>query len=273
MDAEAHGRHAQPGEHARSEAARASQDGALARAAKGGGGARGGYPESVVRLIDELARLPGIGRRSAERLAFHVLKSPRDEAMGLSKAIADVKQRVRHCRVCYNLADERGAAGSAAGGDGGVGGQAGEVLCGICADASRDRSLVMVVEQPKDLISLEQTSMYRGLYHVLMGRISPLENIGPGDVTIGDLLARIEDPTRNAGGVPVREVVLALNPTMEGDGTALYLADRLARASTRGENPGVRVTRLARGLPTGLQLEYASKAVLADAIEGRKPMS
>lgn len=218
------------------------------------------YPESVTRLIDELARLPGIGRRSAERLAFHILKSPKDEAMGLSRAVSDVKQRVRHCSVCYNLTDwTRGGVGDVAAETGQSG------LCAICADDRRERHAVMVVEQPKDLIALEQTGAYKGLYHVLMGRIAPLEGVGPGDLTISDLLRRIDEPNANAGGVRVTEIVLALNPTLEGDGTGLYLADALARRS-------VRITRLARGLPTGSQLEYANKAVLADAIQGRRPM-
>lgn len=213
------------------------------------GGSASAYPESVTRLIDELARLPGIGRRSAERLAFHILKTPKDDALALAHAISDVKKHVRHCPRCYNLADgSRDAAG----------------LCSICADPARDHALVMVVEQPKDLIALEQTGAYRGVYHVLMGRISPLEGVGPGDVTIHDLLKRIDEPEE---GVHVREVVLALNPTLESDGTALYLSQELAR------RPSVRVTRLARGVPTGAQLEYASKAVLADAIEGRRSVS
>jgi recombination protein RecR len=210
------------------------------------------YPESVTRLIDELARLPGIGRRSAERLAFHLLKTKPDEALALARAIQDVKQKVRHCRVCYNLADRAAPAGEDAS------------LCSICASPERDHAVVMVVEQPKDLIALEQTGMFTGVYHVLMGRISPLEGVSAGDLTVADLVHRAEDPAAN-GGSPLREVVLALNPTLEGDGTALYLADELSRR-------GVRVTRLARGLPTGSQLEFASKAVLADAIEGRRPM-
>lgn len=211
------------------------------------------YPNSVTRLIDELARLPGIGRRSAERLAFHILKTPADDALALARAISDVKQSVRHCRVCYNLADA--ATGDTAG------------LCAVCADPARDRSMVMVVEQPKDLIALEQTGAYRGLYHVLMGRISPLEGITPGDLTLHDLFERIEQPTRNAGHVGVRELVLALNPTFESDGTALYISSQIAR------RPGVRLTRLARGVPSGAQLEYASKAVLIDAIEGRRSIA
>lgn len=252
--------------------ARPAQNNDEADAAAAPTGARGGrsspasgsaYPESVQRLINELAQLPGVGRRSAERLAFHVLKAPAAEAGALSKAIQDVKQRVRHCPVCYNLMDAPHAAAPHAA-HGPAGGAAGE-QCHICRNESRDRGLVMVVEQPKDLIALEQTAMYRGVYHVLMGRISPMEGVGPGDLTIADLLRRIEVPARNSGGHPVREVILGLNPTLEADGTALYLAQEIHAR-------GVPVTRLARGLPTGSQLEFASKAVLADAIEGRRPM-
>lgn len=200
------------------------------------------YPESVERLIACFATLPGIGRRSAERLAFHVLKSPVDEAMGLARAISDVKQKIRHCAVCFNLAD----------GD----------RCSLCADPARDASSVLVVEQPKDLIILEQTGMYRGVFHVLLGRIAPLEGVGADALTVGALLARVRDPSRNARGVAVREVILGLNPDLEGDTTALHLAELLAPT-------GVRITRLARGLPSGSQLEYANKAVLTDALEGR----
>lgn len=211
---------------------------------------RAAYPAVVVRLIDELARLPGIGRRSAERLAFHLLKVAPEDALSLSSAIADARQKVRPCRVCSNLAD--------------VGPDAAHTLCAVCADEGRDRTTVMVVEQPHDLIALEQTGMYRGVYHVLMGRVSPLEGVGPADLTTAELLARIDDPGANLG-TQVKEVVLALNPTLEGDGTALFLAAELGRR-------GVRLTRLARGLPAGSHLEYANKAVLADAIEGRRPV-
>lgn len=203
------------------------------------------YPEPVERLIGELSALPGIGRRSAERLAFYVLKADESTAMGLARAIADVKRAVQHCSVCSNLTDAD--------------------PCPICENASRDRSRVLVVEQPKDLIALEQTGMYRGLYHVLMGRLSPLDGIGPGELTVGELLNRLDDPAKNPGSVRIEEVILGLNPTLEGDGTGLYLAEQLR---TRD----VGVTRLARGLPTGAQLEYVSKAVLADAIEGRREM-
>lgn len=201
------------------------------------------YPAPVARLIDEFARLPGIGRRSAERLAFHFLKASRDQALALAQALRDVKDAVRNCEVCWNLADS--------------------ARCSICDDPRRDRGLLLVVEQPKDLIALEQTGMYRGLYHVLLGRLSPLDGVGPGDLTIADLLARVADPTRNPANTKVREVILGLNPNLEGDGTALYLAEELHAR-------GAQVTRLARGLPSGTQLEYANKAALADAIEGRR---
>lgn len=203
------------------------------------------YPECVNRLIDELAKMPGIGRRSAERLAFHLLKSEPAAAMRLSKAIADVKQSVRQCSICYNLTERD--------------------PCRICSNETRDASLIMVVEQPRDLISLEQTSMYKGIYHVLMGRLDALAGVGPEDITVDDLLQRVRDPKRNARGVAIAEVVLGLNPNFEGDTTALYLAEQLTAL-------GVTVSRLARGLPTGSQLEYASRAVLGDAIAGRQPM-
>lgn len=202
-----------------------------------------GYPRAVDRLIDEFAALPGIGRRSAERLAFHILRSPEERALALANAIREIKTSVRHCDICWNLSD----AGT----------------CRICADPARDRQTILVVEQPKDLIALEQTGLYRGLYHVLMGRLSPLEGIGPEELTIGALLKRVEDPSLNPGGVRVQEVILGMNPTLEGDGTALHLMEEL-RAR------GVAVSRLARGLPSGSQLEYANKAVLADAIMGRQ---
>jgi len=217
------------------------------------------YPESVTRLIDRLARLPGIGRRSAERLTFHILKATAADAMDLSRAIADVKERVRHCRICYNLMDAIAAGVERT--------DPTSDTCSICSADGRDRGTIMVVEQPKDLIALEHTGSYKGLFHVLMGRISPLEGVSAADLTIADLLARVDDPVRNLG-TPVAEVVLALNPTLEGDGTALYLAQELEGMAGRG----IRVTRLARGLPTGSQLEFANKSVLADAIQGRRLM-
>ncbi len=196
-----------------------------------------GYPAGVERLIEEFARLPGIGRRSAERLAFHVARS--EHAPDLARAISDARANLRICVECHNLAEAE--------------------RCTICADPGRDRSIVLVVEQPRDLAAIEQTGMFRGVYHILLGRLSPLEGLGPGELTIDALEGRL------ANGTTVREVILGLNPTLEGDGTALYLAERL-----RGL--GVRVTRLARGLPTGAPLEFASKAVLADALHARRSM-
>lgn len=209
----------------------------------GAGGGSGGYPAPVARLIDELAALPGIGRRSAERLALHLLKRDKSVAMALAGAIESVKTLVRNCKVCSNLSD----------GD----------VCSVCADDRRDAGVVLVVEQPRDLLALEQTGMYRGVYHVLLGRLSPMDGIGPDDLTVADLLSRVQEPERNPRGIAVREVIMGLNPTLEGDGTALYLAEQLKPS-------GVSVSRLARGLPTGSQLEFASKAVLADAISGRQ---
>lgn len=205
----------------------------------------GAYPDSVERLITEFGRLPGVGRRSAERLAFWVLKAAREDAMKLADAIAEVKRSVRHCSICFNLAEHD--------------------PCPICSDPRRDRSLVLVVEQPKDLIALEQTAMHRGVYHVLLGRVSPLEGVSPADLTIDALLGRVRDPSRNCGGEPIKEVVLGLNPNLEGDGTALHIAEE-------ARTLGARVSRLARGLPAGSQLEFASKAVLAEAIAGRQRM-
>ncbi|MBM4099253.1 MAG: recombination protein RecR [Planctomycetes bacterium] len=199
----------------------------------------------MTRLIEEFGRLPGIGRRSAERLAFFVLKSNELDAMRLAQAVIDVKRRIRHCSTCWNLTDAD--------------------PCPICRSEGRDASTVLVVEQPKDLISLEQTGMYRGVYHVLMGRLDPLEGVGADSLTLKDLVRRVSDPAANARGIAVREVILGMNPDMEGESTGLQVGAEMARL-------GVRVTRLARGLPAGGQIEYASKAVLADAIECRQEL-
>jgi recombination protein RecR len=218
------------------------------------------YPKAVDRLIAELAHLPGIGRRSAERLAFYLLKEDASIALSLAQAVTDVKQTVRNCSVCSNLTDA-------------VPGE--RAVCSICADPRRDRATVLVVEQPKDLISLEQAGSYRGLYHVLMGRLSPLDGIGPAELTVSQLLDRITNSASNPGGIAVREVILGTNPTVEGDGTSLFLAEQVRAASAKlaaTGRPGVTVTRLARGLPAGSQLEFANKAVLADAIICRQAM-
>lgn len=198
----------------------------------------GGIPEPLTRLMEQLARLPGIGPRSAERIAFHLLRVDPDEALALAKAIQDVKRNLRHCTKCFNLTDED--------------------PCAICRNPRRDRSIVVVVEQPKDVMLLEQTGLIEGVYHVLMGRLAPLEHVAPEDITVDALVRRVE-----AGGV--REVVLATSPTMEGDGTALFISDRLKPL-------GVVVSRLARGLAVGSQVEYASRAMLEAAITGRTPM-
>ncbi len=197
--------------------------------------------------MQEFTRLPGIGSRSAERLAFYILKSEKSAAMRLADAITAVKTQVQHCAICLNLTEKS--------------------PCRICADPRREASTVLVVEQPKDVISLEQTSMFRGVYHVLMGHLAPLEGITPGDLACAELFRRLEDAACNAQGKPIQELILGLNPNMEGDGTALYLAEEVQRRW-----PNLRISRLARGLPSGSQLEYASKAVLADAIVGRQPM-
>ena len=197
------------------------------------------YTQSIQNLIDELASLPGIGARSAERIAFHLLKQKAEDAMRLADAIRDVKTRIRHCSVCYNMTESD--------------------PCDICADPGRDQGVICVVEQPKDLLALEATGLYRGVYHVLLGRIAPLDEIQPKDLTIDGLVKRLASGT-------VREVIMGTNPTMEGDGTALHIQSVLAQF------PQVQVTRLARGLPAGSSIEYANRNILADAISGRQKM-
>ena len=195
-----------------------------------------GISESVTRLIDEFAKLPGIGKKSAERLTYHVLRLRESEALALAEAIRGVKLNVRSCRICFNLSE-------------------GEV-CAICSDPRRDASVLCIVEQPRDLIALEQAGSYKGMYHVLMGRIAPLEGIGPEQLTIEPLIERVRSGA-------FREVIMGTNPTLEGDGTALYISNRLA------EFP-VEITRLARGITTGSVLEFANREILADALAGRQ---
>lgn len=194
--------------------------------------------ESLGRLIAELSKLPGIGERSAERLAFHLLREPPEEAKRLAEAILDVKARIRSCSTCSNLTEAD--------------------PCRLCADSSRDRTTICVVEQPNDLWAIEKAGAYRGLYHVLLGRIAPLEDVHPEDLTIVRLVERVR-----AGGVT--EVIFATNPTLEGDGTALHIQRLLA-------GTGVRLTRLARGIPAGSTLQYVSPPSLADALDGRRPL-
>jgi recombination protein RecR len=195
------------------------------------------FSPSVDNLVAQLTRLPGVGQRTAQRLAFHLLRVPNDEAGALAAAIAEVKERVRFCRECGNLTEEE--------------------TCEICRDARRDHTIVCVVEQPADLISVERTHEYRGLYHVLGGSLSPLDGVEPEHLRIDELLGRVE---RNG----VQEVVLATNPNMTGEATAGYIADRL-----RGRT---RVTRLASGLPVGGDLEYADEVTLGRALAGRRDM-
>ena len=196
----------------------------------------GELTQSVTELIDEFAKLPGIGKKSAERLAYHVLRVHDSEAFALAEAIRKVKQNVRYCRNCYNLAEEE--------------------ECAICRSGGRQQDLLCVVEQPRDLMALEQAGTYRGLYHVLLGRIAPLEGITADQLTIDALVERVR-------GGRFREVVMATNPTVEGDGTALHISNLLA-------DMPIRITRLARGITTGSVLEFANKEILADALAGRQ---
>ncbi len=193
--------------------------------------------ESVMEMIEQLSKLPGIGRKSAERLAYHILRVPESEAFALADSIRNVRENVRYCSVCFNLAE----------GD----------QCIICRDARRDQQTICVVQQPRDLMALEQSGTYQGLYHVLLGRIAPLENIGPDQLTIDALVDRIQQGN-------FREVILATNPTVEGDGTALHISNLLRDFE-------IKLTKLARGITTGSFLEYTNKEILADALSGRQP--
>ena len=198
------------------------------------------YAPPVQRLITELSKLPGIGHRTAQRLAFHILRASNDDAAGLAEAIREVKDKIRLCELCFNLTDE--------------------TLCAICTDARRDSGLVCVVEEPSDVIPMERTHEYHGVYHVLGGALSPIDGVDPEDLKIAELYARVER-AENA----VREVVLATNPTTTGEATALHIADEL-----RTRTPAVKVTRLASGLPVGSDLEYADEVTLGKAFAGRR---
>lgn len=194
--------------------------------------------QSVTELIEQLGKLPGIGKKTAERLAYHLLRVHVSEAIALADSIRRVRENVRYCSVCYNLAE-------------------GE-QCTICQDQRRDPTLLCIVEQPRDLIALEQSAVYRGRYHVLLGRIAPLDGIGPDQLTIEALVERV----RNGN---FREVIMATNPNVEGDGTALFISNRLA------EFP-IQLTRLARGVTSGSVLEFTNKEILADAMNGRQKL-
>jgi recombination protein RecR len=197
------------------------------------------YTETLNKLIEEFSKLPGVGPKTAERLAFHILKAQPAEAMALAEAIKDVKSKIKRCQICCNLSEQD--------------------ICQICSDTRRDKTVVCVVEQPKDVIALEKTGLCKWVYHVLGGHIAPLEGIEADDLTIDRLVDRIR-----AGGI--KEVIMATNPNMAGDGTALYISSLI-------RNANVRITRLARGLPTGSTLEYVSGKVIEDAILNKQEMA
>jgi recombination protein RecR len=202
------------------------------------------YAAAVQDLIDELGRLPGIGPKSAQRIAFYLLKLPSDDALRLARAINIVKDRVSWCRRCYNIAESP------------AGGVPGSAECEICSDPRRDASVLCVVEEPRDVVAVEKTREYHGLYHVLQGAISPIDGVGPDKLRVRELLARLD----NEG---INEIILCTNPNIEGDATALYLASLL-------KSLPVKVTRIASGLPVGGDLEYADELTLGRALEGRR---
>jgi recombination protein RecR len=197
------------------------------------------YPESLERLVESLKGLPGIGIKTAERLAFHLVKLTPDEAMQLAHAIRDVKKNLTHCTTCFNFTEHD--------------------PCPVCRDTQRDHSTVCVVEQPKDLMSFEKSGSYKGVYHCLMGHLAPLEGIEPEDLTINALLKRAEQGN-------IKEIILATSPDLEGEGTAVYLRDALSDVAAR---KGIKVTRIARGVPAGAEIEHVSGAILSDALSGR----
>ncbi len=193
-------------------------------------------PKPIMRLIEELCRLPGIGPKTASRLSYFLLRSPTEQVLSLAEAIQQLKERTVLCSVCFNIAETS--------------------PCVICSDPNRDQALICVVEEPLDVLALERTHQYHGLYHVLHGAISPVDGIGPAELKIRELLMRVRDGN-------MREVLLATNPNLEGEATAMYIARQIAPL-------GIRVTRLARGLPIGGDLEYADEVTLAQALEGRR---
>jgi recombination protein RecR len=200
------------------------------------------YAPPVQRLVGELSKLPGIGNRTAQRLAFYILRSSAEDAQGLAEAIREVKEKIRLCEVCFNLTDE--------------------VRCRICQDTRRDHGLICAVEEPSDVIPMERTHEYHGVYHVLGGALSPIDGVDPEDLKIAELIERV-----SAAEEAVREVVLATNPTTTGEATALYIAEEL-----RARAPQVTVTRLASGLPVGSDLEYADEVTLGKALAGRRAL-
>jgi len=194
------------------------------------------YAAAVQDLIDELGRLPGVGPKSAQRIAFHLLKLPREDALRLARAISEAKDKVTFCTRCFNIAEAE--------------------ECGICADSRREAGVVCVVEEPRDIVAVEKTGEFRGRYHVLQGAISPIEGIGPDQLRVKELLARIEPEA-------IEELILCTNPNLEGEATAMYLARLISPL-------GVKVTRIASGMPVGGDLEYADELTLGRALEGRR---
>ncbi|HLF14866.1 MAG TPA: recombination mediator RecR [Bacteroidota bacterium] len=194
-------------------------------------------PDSLQRLIEEFAKLPGIGRKSAQRLALYILKQPTGQVREMAGALLDLKEKMKYCSICWNFTEVD--------------------PCLICSSPRRDAGTICVVEEPSDVLAIERTSEYRGFYHVLGGSLSPLEGVGPEEIRVRELIARI--------GVNVHEVILALSATIEGEATTIYLTKLL-------KPPGVRVTRLARGIPVGGDLEFTDEATLARALEGRVPV-
>ncbi len=196
--------------------------------------------EPVARLIDEFSRLPGIGPKTASRLAFYLLRAPEEQAQSLADALHELRGRITFCSICFNITETD--------------------PCGVCTDEGRDRSVICVVEEPLDVVAIERTRDYHGLYHVLHGTIAPVEGIGPDELRIAELSPRLDAIP------PVREVIIATNPNMEGEATAMYIARQL-------EGRGIRVTRLARGLPVGGDLEYADEVTLSRALAGRQALT
>ncbi|HWQ31011.1 MAG TPA: recombination mediator RecR [Negativicutes bacterium] len=194
------------------------------------------YAAPIAKLIDELAKLPGVGNKTAQRLAFHILKMPQGDVEQLAGAISNAKRNIKQCRVCCNITDSE--------------------VCSICSNPKRDSSLICVVEDPKDVVAMEKTREFKGLYHVLNGAISPMEGIGPEEITIKELLKRVYDND-------IKEIIIATNPNIEGEATAMYISRLLKPA-------GIMVTRIAHGVPVGGDLEYADEVTLMKALEGRR---
>jgi len=193
------------------------------------------YSDALGNLVDSFARLPGIGRKSAQRLAFHILKQPKQEAYQLAKAIVNAKEKIKYCQICYNLTDQD--------------------ICPICSNPNRDPSIICVVEDARDVMALERVHEFKGLYHVLNGAISPIDGIGPEQLKIRELLLRLQDET-------IQEIIIATNTNIEGEATAMYLSNLLKPL-------GIKITRIAQGLPVGGDIQYADEITLAKAFNGR----